>query len=329
MALREHIPGIGFNFQVLAEAAPPHQIQDAAGVLLGGAKRAVRLGKDRHVEVHAPLFCGRIKDARQSVRQVKIGRERTVLPALHHLVQIRRLGEARKLLLEPAASFLVGRKQDSKRGADLDAPDFDAARSEVLQHSFGIFILHCKMAGVEANAHVLANQFGGGARGHAKFVVQNGRAHRQQPVAKEGDHVGARLQQSPGLWLDVEVDVSSGFLLHASHDGGNAGHVGSHLRPGFAIAGLHPLRIRQRDRGNAALGSRRQQSGQDVQQAKRVGDALVAAPIGGEYVLLDAAVVKLSIGEAVDQRDVEPILVKKISKGSQVIAMQQLFTFRG
>ena len=105
---------------------------------------------------------------------------------------------------------------------------------------------------------------------------------------------------------------------------GHAHDAARHRLPRLGAGTGHPRFVRKRGRRDAAVDATRQERLQDSDQVERVVDPGIVTPVRRVDVGLDRRAVERSVGEAVDDGDVQPFAVEERAKLAQPIALEQL-----
>ena len=101
---------------------------------------------------------------------------------------------------------------------------------ETIERIGGVLVLDSEVATVETDLDVLEQRAPGLVRGEAELGRERRTANRQQPSLEEIDRLGAGLEQTVGLGLDVKVDERSVIPMCPDERGGDTRDVQRHHR---------------------------------------------------------------------------------------------------
>ena len=266
---------------------------------------AVRLCVERHVEVGVVAQSAALR--------------------FDHLMEVGRVGERAQPARDRRRVLFVIRKIDVQGRAQLHASDSNTCSLQPLQRRRRVLVLDREVAAVEAEPDVLLQVSSRLVWTDTKRRGEHRGSDGEQPLLEERDRLIGILEDAIGLGLDVEVDERAVFAPDAHQRLGHAHDAvaSSPPRPQRRHPAIHALY----ESGavetppSTPLGQERLQNSDQVE---RVVDPGIVTPVGRVDVGLDRRAVERSVGEAVDDGDVQPFAIEERAKLAQPIALEQL-----
>ena len=188
-------------------------------------------------------------------------------------------------------------------GTEMDFAEFDAVVGQAGQPGGGFLELNGEMAGV-----VIDPQMGGQTRVAGMLRAE---------LFEKMNCFGGGLEEAEGFGFEAKVEGLAGAVGQAGDvfnglpkilaDGGLPGGVGGRFGRGEFLEGAGQS-------ADTAFHPGREEFGQQVEQEIGIGQAFRGGPIGAVNVFLDAGLVELAIGEAVDGEDVAGVGIQPMAE---------------
>ena len=247
-----------------------------------------------------------------------------VVAVLHDLVQVGRVGEGPQPARDAIRLGPIGGEDHVESGAELHAPDLDPRRANPLdrvrprprtRQRNG----SSRSRGARARAGVRARRRRRSrARGRASARRSAAAGARRIPASRPCSRSN---NPAPARYRDASSVPSSCFSRTSAFR--DADDIGDDDVPGAGISRCHPWFVGHRCRRDAAIETRRQRRAQDLDQIQGVGDASVVPPVGRIDGRLDGRAVEGPVGEAIDHRDVQPLVTEEIAEFTETIAGEE------